>query len=127
MVPDGSEKLIARAIEAVQQHRCAPFLGTLKRFGPASGGALSFPLPGWSLAIDMPAGRPGLGPALDGLDHEVADAGGQVYLAKDARLGRAAFERMYGPPDRWRAAREMLDPHGVFRSDLGRRLGLCGS
>jgi decaprenylphospho-beta-D-ribofuranose 2-oxidase len=125
VVPDGSEKLLARALEVVQQYRCAPFLGTLKRFGPASGGALSFPLPGWSLAIDMPAGRPGLGPALDGLDHDVANAGGRVYLAKDARLGRAAFERMYGPPDGWRAARETLDPHGVFRSDLGRRLGLC--
>jgi decaprenylphospho-beta-D-ribofuranose 2-oxidase len=127
VVPDGSEKLIARALEAVQQYRCAPFLGTLKRFGPASGGALSFPLPGWSLAIDMPAGRPGLGPALDGLDREVADAGGRVYLAKDARLGRAAFEAMYGPREQWRAARAALDPGGVFQSDLGRRLGLCGS
>jgi decaprenylphospho-beta-D-ribofuranose 2-oxidase len=57
----------------------------------------------------------------------VAVAGGRVYLAKDARLGRASFKAMYGPPAAWRAARAELDPHGVFQSDLGRRLGLCGS
>ena len=126
-VPEGAEKLITRALETVQRHRCAPFLGTLKRFGPASQGPLSFPMPGWSLAIDLPAGNPGLAPALGDLDREVADAGGRVYLAKDARLGRAAFAAMYPQAARWRADRDRLDPRGVFQSDLGRRLGLCGS
>jgi decaprenylphospho-beta-D-ribofuranose 2-oxidase len=127
VVPDGHEKVIAWALEAVQQHRCAPFLGTLKRFGPAPGGPLSFPQPGWSLAIDMPASSARLGPVLDDLDHEVATAGGRVYLAKDARLSRAAFTDMYPGLQQWRPARAELDPHGVFRSDLGRRLGLCAS
>jgi decaprenylphospho-beta-D-ribofuranose 2-oxidase len=126
-VPEGGEKLITRALETVQRHRCAPFLGTLKRFGPGSQGLLSFPVSGWSLAIDMPAGTPGLAPALDDLDREVADAGGRVYLAKDARLGRAAWAAMYPQAARWRADRDRLDPRGVFQSDLGRRLGLCGS
>jgi decaprenylphospho-beta-D-ribofuranose 2-oxidase len=127
VVPDGHEKVIAWILEAVQQHRCAPFLGTLKRFGPAPGGPLSFPLPGWSLAIDMPAGHPWLGPVLDELDYEVSVAGGRVYLAKDARLSRAAFTVMYPGVPQWQTSRADLDPHGVFRSDLGRRLGLCGS
>ncbi len=127
VVPDGHEKVLAWILEAVQQHRCAPFLGTLKRFGPAPGGPLSFPQPGWSLAIDMPAGHPWLGPVLDELDYEVSLAGGRVYLAKDARLSRAAFTVMYPGVPQWQTARADLDPHGVFRSDLGRRLGLCGS
>ena len=125
VVPAGSENVIARALETVQRHRCAPFLGTLKRFGQASKGPLSFPMPGWSLAIDMPAGRPGLRRALADLDREVAAVGGRVYLAKDARLGRAAFAAMYSSQARWRATRAQLDPRGVFQSDLGRRLGLC--
>jgi decaprenylphospho-beta-D-ribofuranose 2-oxidase len=127
VVPEGHEKVLAWILEAVQQHRCAPFLGTLKRFGPAPGGPLSFPLPGWSLAIDMPAGPPWLGPVLDELDYEVSVAGGRVYLAKDARLSRAAFTVMYPGVPQWQTSRADLDPHGVFRSDLGRRLGLCGS
>jgi decaprenylphospho-beta-D-ribofuranose 2-oxidase len=126
-VPEGAEKVITAALEAVQRHRCAPFLGTLKRFGPASESPLSFPMPGWSLAIDMPAGNPELAPALDDLDHEVASAGGRVYLAKDARLGRAAFAAMYPESAPWRGERDRLDPRGVFQSDLGRRLGLCES
>jgi len=125
VVPDGAEDVIARALEIVQRHRCAPFLGTLKRFGQASKGPLSFPMRGWSLAIDMPAGRPGLGPPLAKLDRAVTAVGGRVYLAKDARLGRASFDVMYGPQTAWRAARARLDPDGVFQSDLGRRLGLC--
>jgi decaprenylphospho-beta-D-ribofuranose 2-oxidase len=125
VVPDGAENVIARALETVQRHRCAPFLGTLKRFGEASKGPLSFPMRGWSLAIDMPAGRPGLRPALAKLDYAVTAVGGRVYLAKDARLGRASFDVMYGPQSAWRAARARLDPDGVFQSDLGRRLGLC--
>jgi len=125
VVPDGAHQIIAEVLEAVQRHRCAPFLGTVKRFGPGSGSHLSFPMPGWSLAIDMPAGNRWLGPVLHDLDLKVAAAGGRVYLAKDSRLSRSAFDAMYRQLPEWRAAASKLDPAGVFRSDLGRRVGLC--
>jgi decaprenylphospho-beta-D-ribofuranose 2-oxidase len=124
-VPHASGDLVAEVLRTLQRGNAAPFLGTLKRFGPGNDNPLSFPLAGWSLAVDLPAGRAGLAGLLDGLDRRVADAGGRVYLAKDARLGRACFTDMYGPLDQWHAARSELDPHGVMRSDLGRRLGLC--
>jgi decaprenylphospho-beta-D-ribofuranose 2-oxidase len=125
VVPVGSEHLLSDVLAAVQANNCAPFLTTLKRFGVASGGSLSFPIPGWCLAIDMPAGRPCLGALLHALDVRVADAGGRVYLAKDARISQYAFESMYGPLADWRTTRDRLDPHGLFQSDLGRRVGLC--
>jgi decaprenylphospho-beta-D-ribofuranose 2-oxidase len=124
-VPDAATGVLAEALEALRQVGAAPFLGTVKRFGPADGCPLSFPLPGWSLAVDMPAGGRRLLALLDRLDRRVAEAGGRVYLAKDARLGRTAFDAMYGPLDDWRAARARLDPDDTMRSDLGRRLGLC--
>ncbi|MGH3155433.1 MAG: FAD-binding protein [Streptosporangiaceae bacterium] len=124
-VPDGAEKIMTEVLEAVQNERCAPFLGTLKRFGPATGGHLSFPLPGWSLAIDMPAGNPRLAPLLRRLDARVAAAGGRVYLAKDGNLGGEAFGAMYRRSPQWREIKAKFDPAGVFRSDLARRLGLC--
>ncbi|HEY3735576.1 MAG TPA: FAD-binding oxidoreductase [Streptosporangiaceae bacterium] len=124
-VPYGAESVITEVLEAVQRERCAPFLGTLKRFGRPGAGHLSFPVPGWSVAIDMPAGNPRLAPLLDRLDARVAAAGGRVYLAKDGRLGAEAFGAMYPDLPRWQAAREKLDPAGTFRSDLGRRVGLC--
>ncbi|MFE0457984.1 FAD-dependent oxidoreductase [Kitasatospora sp. NPDC058965] len=124
-VPDPAVGLLAEAIEALRRVDAAPFLGTVKRFGRSSGCPLSFPLPGWSLAVDMPATGRRLRDVLDRLDRRVAEAGGRVYLAKDARLGRTAFEAMYGPLDDWRGARARLDPGDTMRSDLGRRLGLC--
>ena len=125
VVPSGAEKLLAYVITELQRHRAAAFLGTLRRFGPASGNYLSFPLPGWSLAVDMPAARPDLDSLLDDLDHQVAEAGGRVYLCQDSRMSREAFAGMYGDDlDNWRAARATLDPASRFRSDLGRRLGL---
>jgi decaprenylphospho-beta-D-ribofuranose 2-oxidase len=65
------------------------------------------------------------GTLLDGLDLRVASASGRVYLAKDGGLGRDAFGAMYRPLTAWHSVRSRLDPNGVFRSDLGRRVGLC--
>jgi decaprenylphospho-beta-D-ribofuranose 2-oxidase len=62
---------------------------------------------------------------LDHLDRRVAELGGRVYLAKDARLRPDTFAAMYRQLGPWRQARERLDPRSVFCSDLGRRLGLC--
>jgi decaprenylphospho-beta-D-ribofuranose 2-oxidase len=125
MVPRDADQIIAEVVTALRRHHAAPFLGTLKRFGPASGNYLSFPGPGWSLAVDIPAGNRALRTVLDHLDRRVADLGGRVYLAKDARLRPDTFAAMYRQLGAWRAARQRLDPRGAFSSDLGRRLGLC--
>ncbi|MFF5572684.1 FAD-binding oxidoreductase [Streptomyces luteogriseus] len=124
VVGHGREDALRRIVRRISEHRCPSFLAVLKRFGEADPGWLSFPVPGWTLALDIPAGLPGLGAFLDELDEEVAAAGGRVYLAKDARLRPELLAAMYPRLDDFRELRAELDPHGVFVSDLARRLSL---
>ena len=124
VVPGGEEDAIARSVELMRARRLPVYLAVFKRLGPAFGGPLSFPLAGWTLAVDVPAAAPGARATLDELDELLAGCGGRVYLTKDARLRGDLLGAMYPQLDRFRAERRRVDPDGVLGSDLSRRLGI---
>jgi len=124
VMPFGAEAAVRRSFEMVSAHPAPSFVTVLKRFGEGDQGPLSFPAPGWTLALDFPARTPGLGPLLDQLDQLVVRNGGRVYLAKDSRVPAAVLEEMYPRLPEFRKLRAEIDPAGVLASDLSRRLGL---
>lgn len=124
VVPEHSLATLERIVEDLVRREVATPMVVLKRFGAASGSMLSFPIEGWTLAVDIAGGVEGLAQILWRYDDWVAEAGGRVYLAKDACLREAHVATMYPDLPAWRAVREVLDPRRVYQSDLARRLGL---
>ncbi|MGI8902139.1 MAG: FAD-binding protein [Solirubrobacteraceae bacterium] len=127
VVPHGREHVLHAVIEGLRRARVPCFLAVLKDLGAANDAPLSFPLAGWTLALDLPRAAPGIVAMLDGFDELVAQAGGRVYLTKDARLRPEATAAMYPRLGQWRAARERADPNRLWRSDLARRTDLIGA
>ncbi len=124
VVPDDGAELIGKSIRAISATGGASFLTVLKRFGPANEAPMSFPMEGWTLALDIPARIDGLDRVLDKLDEKIAEVGGRVYLSKDARLRPELLSTMYPRLGQWQEARRELDPAGTFTSDLATRLGI---
>ncbi len=122
--PDPEHRAIRAVLEEITKAGMASFLAVIKEFGGAVHPGLSFPRPGVTLALDFPNHGAPLLALLDRLDAVVLEAGGRVYLGKDARLPRDRFRRMYPEWEAWKAVRDAHDPGRVFQSELGRRLGL---
>ena len=96
----------------------------LKLLGPARGGLLSFPMEGYTLALDFPL-RTGTLPLLDTLDAITHAHGGRVYLAKDACCAPERIRRGYPEWTDFQAARAAAaGAAATFASGLSRRLGL---
>jgi decaprenylphospho-beta-D-ribofuranose 2-oxidase len=125
VVPRSADDALVAVLEGLRRERIPMYLVVLKRFGAGSGGLLSFPMEGFTLAIDVPAGAPVLASALARADQRVLAAGGRVYLAKDSRLAPEMLAAMYPELERFKGIRSRVDPRGVLQSDMSRRLGLA--
>ncbi|MGY8662017.1 FAD-binding oxidoreductase [Bradyrhizobium sp. UFLA05-109] len=117
---EGALAVLGDILDRVSRRGDASFLAVLKKLGP-SDGLMSFPMPGYTLALDFPVTGNILN-FLDEIDRLVVAAGGRLYLAKDARQSRATFEAGYPALQRFKEIRASLDPTGKIRSKLSQRL-----
>lgn len=122
---EGAREGMREILTRIARSGRASFLAVLKTMGAESGGLLSFPMPGWTLALDLP-NRPGLDELLDGLDEVVLGYGGRRYMVKDASMRAAHVPKMYPKLEAFRRVRREFDPDGVWSSSLSRRLGIDG-
>ena len=125
VIPDSSAfDGINALLQELSGSRRPSFLAVLKRLGAQGRGLLSFPMAGYTLALDLPIRDAGLFVLLDKLDEIVLRHGGRVYLAKDARLSAESFRAMYPRYDEWLKIKNVVDPQNSFNSSLARRFGI---
>lgn len=117
------ERALRKLLEVIAVTGRASFLAVLKRMGEGRAGYLSFPRPGYTLALDFPA-APGIDTLYARLTAIVLDYGGRVYLAKDALLDAGHFRRMYPEFAAFREVVREVDPEAAIQSDMARRLRL---
>ena len=114
--------VLTEILDRVSRRGSASFLTVLKLLGE-SNGVISFPLRGYTLAMDFPVTETLFG-FLDQLDQLVAAAGGRLYLAKDARQSRATFEAGYPGLAVLKDLRRHTSGEQRFVSRLSARLGI---
>jgi decaprenylphospho-beta-D-ribofuranose 2-oxidase len=124
VVPFTESETLKVVVERIARAKVASPLVVLKRFGHANDGHLSFPIPGWTLTVDIPAGLDGLASLLHEIDELVLNVGGRHYLAKDAHMNPDAVRRGYPRLKQWQEIQRRYDPQCQWQSDQARRLNL---
>lgn len=124
-IPAGNYDGVRALLEEVVRARAGSLGTVLKPMAGPGEGFLSFPMKGVVLAIDM-LNRSGVVELHNRLERITLDHGGRLYAAKDALMSAEGFARMFPQLPAFRSVLERIDPHGVFQSDLSRRLKIRG-
>jgi len=114
---------LVQMLDLITKSGQGSFLAVLKAMGQPGVGFLSFPQPGYTLALDFP-NAPGTTTLIGKLERITCDFGGRTYLAKDATLTSDNLRRMYPALDQFQAVLADIDPQGRMHSDMCKRLGL---
>ncbi len=117
-----SRRGLPAILQRISQSGLGSFLAVLKLFGPQNG-LVSFPMEGYTLALDFPMSRRLL-PCLDAFDRLVLEHGGRLYLAKDVRMSAAMFQQGYPNAAAFKERVRRGDPQGIFHSLQSRRIGV---
>jgi len=99
------------------------FLAVLKLYGKANENYLSFPIEGYSLALDFKIEK-GLFELLDELDKIVLKYNGRIYLTKDVRVSQETFEQGYPHIELFREFRKKYKMSQKFQSLQSKRVGI---
>jgi FAD/FMN-containing dehydrogenase len=123
VLPDTAGRGAARRVlEVLTRRGGASFLCVIKDCGPQNRGLLSFPMKGFSIALDI-AVRDDTQALIDTLNEKVIEEGGRIYLAKDTFTRPEHFREMEKERlEAFVAARDKWDPRRKIRSAQSVRL-----
>ena len=114
---------LTELLEKISASGKGSFLAVLKLHGKSNNNYLSFPLEGYSLALDFKM-EPGLFDLLNQLDEILLRYGGRIYLAKDARVSKTTFEKGYPLINQFRELRKAYKMNQKFNSLQSQRVDI---
>ncbi len=120
---ESSLKGLRKILEKIASAGMGSFLAVLKLFGRENDNYLSFPMEGYTLALDFKI-HPKLFPFLDILDRIVLEYGGRLYLTKDVRMKKDVFINGYPKWEKFKQLRKQENMKEKFNSLQSRRLGV---
>jgi len=110
-------------LEKIAESKQGSFLAVLKRMGPKNKNLMSFPMQGYSLALDFKVNEKTF-KLLNELDKITTQHNGRIYLCKDARMSVETFNRGYENADQFRQYRKNKNLNKHFNSLQSQRLKL---
>jgi len=123
VVPVSEAGVLRAMLDKIGNAGLASPLAVLKRMGSGRAGLMSFPMEGYTLAIDFP-NRADAEPLIAELEDITEKAGGRVYLAKDATLNPVHLVKMYPEVAKFAKLVSEIDPDGMYETDQTRRLNI---
>ncbi|MBS8228110.1 FAD-binding oxidoreductase [Vannielia litorea] len=123
VVPLAGRSALKPMLEAIATSGLASPLAVLKRMGPGRAGHLSFPMEGYTLAVDF-RNRTGTRGLIQELIAEAKAVGGRIYFAKDSVARAEDIPGMYPDLATWAEAVNAADPDHAYETDLTKRLNL---
>lgn len=123
VVPLEQAEALREMLKMIAGSGLASPLAVLKRMGDGRAGYMSFPMQGYTLAVDF-ANRPQARRLIERLEDATLEASGRLYLAKDALSTGSAIKTMYPDYPKWAKAAALADPNGHLQTDMTRRLEL---
>lgn len=114
---------LSEILNVISKSGKGSFLAVLKLYGAENANLISFPLEGYSLALDFKI-QPGVFELLNELDALVLRYSGRIYLAKDARVSKEVFEKGYPRINEFRDLRARHGMTETFSSKQSDRLAL---
>jgi decaprenylphospho-beta-D-ribofuranose 2-oxidase len=126
VLPVTEAPVLRMMLEKIANTGLASPLAVLKRMGDGRAGFLSFPMEGYTMAVDF-SDTKAARTLIASLEAMTEKAGGRIYFAKDATLDSARVQSMYPELGQFQKAANAADPGRVNETDLTRRLNLRGT
>jgi len=120
---ENSKNNLKKIISIIKKSKFIPYLAVMKKMGTQNSNYLSFPIKGYSFALDF-KNELNITKFFDKLDKIIIKMKGRIYLAKDSSINKDNFFKMYPKVEEFKKIISKYNPAGKITSLQSLRLGL---